>query len=33
VAGRIDFDEQRLARIGATITGRVTEIDACSARR
>jgi cobalt-zinc-cadmium efflux system membrane fusion protein len=27
VAGRIDFDEQRLARIGATITGRVTEID------
>ncbi len=28
VAGRIDFDEQRVARIGATITGRVTEIDA-----
>ncbi|MFN4342097.1 MAG: efflux RND transporter periplasmic adaptor subunit [Azonexus sp.] len=28
VAGQIDFDEQRLARIGATITGRVTEIDA-----
>ena len=28
VAGRIDFDEQRLARIGATITGRVTEVDA-----
>ena len=28
VAGRIDFDEQRLARIGATITGRVTDIDA-----
>ena len=28
VAGRIDFDEQRLARIGATITGRVTEIEA-----
>lgn len=28
VAGRIDFDEQRMARIGATITGRVTEIDA-----
>lgn len=27
VAGSIDFDEQRLARIGATITGRVTEID------
>lgn len=28
VAGRIDFDEQRLARIGATVTGRVTEIQA-----
>jgi len=28
VAGQIDFDEQRVARIGATITGRVTEIDA-----
>src|SRR5574343_426521 len=28
VAGRIDFDEQRLARIGATVTGRVTEIGA-----
>jgi cobalt-zinc-cadmium efflux system membrane fusion protein len=28
VAGRIDFDEQRLARIGATVTGRVTDIDA-----
>lgn len=28
VAGRIDFDEQRLARIGATVTGRVTEIHA-----
>lgn len=27
VAGRIDFDEQRMARIGATVTGRVTEID------
>ncbi|MDP2882055.1 MAG: efflux RND transporter periplasmic adaptor subunit [Azonexus sp.] len=27
VSGRIDFDEQRLARIGATVTGRVTEID------
>ena len=27
VAGRIDFDEQRLARIGATVTGRVTQID------
>jgi cobalt-zinc-cadmium efflux system membrane fusion protein len=28
VAGQIGFDEQRLARIGATITGRVTDIDA-----
>lgn len=28
VAGRIDFDEQRLARIGASVTGRVTQIDA-----
>ena len=28
VSGQINFDEQRLARIGATITGRVTEIDA-----
>jgi len=28
VAGQIGFDEQRLARIGATITGRVTTIDA-----
>lgn len=28
VAGSIDFDEQRLARIGATVTGRVTQIDA-----
>lgn len=28
VAGRVDFDEQRLARIGATVTGRVTEIHA-----
>src|SRR5574343_1692658 len=28
VAGRLDFDEQRLARIGATVTGRVTQIDA-----
>lgn len=27
VAGRIDFDEQRLARIGATVTGRVMQID------
>lgn len=26
VAGKIDFDEQRLARIGATVTGRVTEL-------
>jgi cobalt-zinc-cadmium efflux system membrane fusion protein len=28
VAGQIDFDEQRLARIGATVTGRVVQIDA-----
>lgn len=28
VAGNIGFDEQRLARIGATITGRVVQIDA-----
>lgn len=28
VAGRLDFDEQRLARIGAPVTGRVTEISA-----
>lgn len=28
VAGQIDFDEQRLARIGATVTGRVTQVDA-----
>lgn len=28
VAGRIDFDEHRLARIGATVTGRVTHIEA-----
>lgn len=28
VVGRIDFDEQRLARIGATVTGRVTQIHA-----
>ena len=28
VAGRIDFDEHHLARIGATVTGRVTDIDA-----
>lgn len=26
VAGRLDFDEQRIARIGATVTGRVTQI-------
>jgi cobalt-zinc-cadmium efflux system membrane fusion protein len=26
VAGRIDFDEARVARIGATVTGRVTEL-------
>lgn len=28
VSGQIDFDEQRLAKIGATVTGRVTQIDA-----
>ena len=28
VAGKIDFDEQRVARIGATVTGRVLDIDA-----
>lgn len=28
VAGKIDFDEQRIARIGATVTGRVTELTA-----
>lgn len=28
VAGRIDFDEGRVARIGATVTGRVTELQA-----
>lgn len=28
VAGRIDFDESRVARIGATVTGRVTELHA-----
>lgn len=28
VAGSIDFDAHRVARIGATITGRVTDIDA-----
>ncbi len=26
VSGKVDFDEQRVARIGATVTGRVTEI-------
>ncbi len=26
VTGKVDFDEQRVARIGATVTGRVTEI-------
>lgn len=28
VAGRIDFDEQQLARIGATVTGRITKLEA-----
>lgn len=28
VAGQIDFDEQRVARVGATLTGRVMQIDA-----
>lgn len=28
VAGRIDFDEQRVTRIGATVTGRVTDLHA-----
>jgi len=28
VAGRIDFDEQQLARIGATVTGRITKLQA-----
>lgn len=28
VAGQIDFDEQKLARIGATVTGRVVQMDA-----
>jgi cobalt-zinc-cadmium efflux system membrane fusion protein len=27
VVGRIDFDEQTVARIGASVTGRVTELD------
>jgi len=26
VAGRIDFDEQRVARVGASVTGRVTDL-------
>lgn len=26
VAGRIDFDEQRVSRIGASVTGRVTDL-------
>ena len=26
VAGRIDFDEQRLARIGSSVNGRVTDL-------
>lgn len=28
VPGRIDFDAQRVARIGANVTGRITELDA-----
>lgn len=28
VAGQVDFDEQRVTRIGATVTGRVTELQA-----
>lgn len=28
IAGRVDFDEQRLSRIGASVTGRVTAIHA-----
>lgn len=28
VAGQIDFDERRVARVGATVTGRVVKIDA-----
>lgn len=27
VTGNVDFDEQRVARIGATVTGRVVEVD------
>ncbi|WP_354679565.1 efflux RND transporter periplasmic adaptor subunit, partial [Cupriavidus plantarum] len=26
VAGRVDFDEQRVSRIGASVTGRVTDL-------
>ena len=33
VAGQIDFDEQRLARIGATVTGRVIRLMPCSGKR
>lgn len=33
VAGNIGFDEQRLARIGASITGRVMQIDALLGQR
>lgn len=28
VVGRVDFDERKLSRIGATVTGRITHIDA-----
>ncbi len=28
VAGQVDFDEQRVTRIGATVTGRITELQA-----
>lgn len=28
VTGRIDFDEQTVARVGASVTGRITELDA-----
>lgn len=33
VAGRLDFDEQRLARIGASVTGRVTRLVAQPGQR
>lgn len=33
VAGRLDFDEQHLARIGATVTGRVTRLIAQPGQR